>query len=255
MHTRMRCNVAALGWAALVALLGGCAGGGGEAPADRAITINGVFLGSQTQTRAVGDVGTVDLDIRRTNGSAALSGTGRLTLADTVFTGPITGTTSGNSAVIDVALAGYGTAEYNVMLNGAVLKGSFTHTAAGGVSEGGEVTLTGQLGANTTSLTGTSFGTSTDFGVPATQFTVRFVQTGDNVAVSGTYNGTPFTGPGVLIGSDLTFSFVQADGSTVNFTGVAAADAISGSYRIIGTDGTLVNHGIFVLDRPGVSPK
>ncbi|HLJ58089.1 MAG TPA: hypothetical protein VKT77_23830 [Chthonomonadaceae bacterium] len=250
MRMRNRGLAAAAGFAALAVLpmaLAGCAGGGGEAAADRATSISGVFEGSQTQTRAVGDTGAVDMDIKPAGSS--LSGVGRLTLNSQVFTGPISGTRSGNSAVIDVAYGGYGPAEYNVTLSGTKLTGSYSHTATGGAADGGTITLAGDLGVSSPTIMGTSTGTTTDFGFPASPFSVTLVQNGDNVAVSGIYNGANFTGTGVIIGSKLTFSTVLADTTTVTFTGDVGSNRMFGSYNINATDGTLVNHGLWVVGR------
>ncbi|HLJ58088.1 MAG TPA: hypothetical protein VKT77_23825 [Chthonomonadaceae bacterium] len=248
---------AAVACAAIIALgsaLAGCGGGGassnghggtGGSGGTTPKSATGVYRGTEKQTRAVGDTGTVELDMTQASGGASLSGTGRLTLNGQVYTGPITGAVTGANATFTVAYGTYGAVQYTVALSfsttsGNTMTGTFTHTLPGGGTEGGTVTISQEIGTQTVTISGNYGGTYQDSASTdgPKQLSVTFVQNGNNLMVTGSANGDGFTGTGTIIGSSITYGTVSNGAGTATFTGAAIADEITGSYTATASDGS-----------------
>jgi hypothetical protein len=210
----------------------GCGGGSGNSGGGGGgAGISGVWTGTSTQTRAVGDMSPVDVEFVQTG--TAVTGTQRFIASGVANIGTFNGTLSGSHLTGTSNFGVGGVATIDGTVDGITLTSTYSLVVNGVTTQGGTSTLT-KSSVTTAAIAGTYVGTSTDDGSSGSTkgLTVTITQNHNSLTVSGQGAGSsaPATGPGTVIGNKMSAQLTQS-GKTfvVNIVGTVSGTTISGT--------------------------
>lgn len=217
--------------ASAVLFTAGCGGGSGNTSPT---SINGVWSGSITETRAVGDISALQVEfIQNGNSLTGTTVSTSNTGVPTIF--PFTGSLSGNQLTFSASDGGDSLVSQSSAFTSTRITGTFAGTTSG-VSHGGNFTLNKAAGVTTSNINGTWNGTSTKAGVTLA-LNITFTQTNNNVTFTG-INGVAVSGNGAVIGNTVTLIVTTQAGSQYG-TGTVSGNTITGTTRdTAGVSGT-----------------
>lgn len=204
----------------------GASGSGSNTPINATTkNVTGIWTGSATQTRGVGDVSSLQMQVAQ-NG-AAFTGTVISTQGGVPDYETITGSVSGSQVTANVtAPSGTNSTSITASVSGSTLSGTWS-SGSGSNSSGGNFSLTKSATTSTANVAGTWSGTSLDTGSTSKPLSVTFTQSGTNLTVTGTSDGS-ITGIGAIIGNTLSLT-VTSGTNTSYVTGTVSGNTITGT--------------------------
>lgn len=214
--------------AALMALfVAGCGGGSGTNA-----TVTGIWTGTATQTRAVGDKSTIQFEFVQVGGG--VSGTAIINTKTISTVGSLNGTINGNQVNATINNGSGSTASVTGTVSGTAMTGTYATNDVSG-SAGGTFTATQATGVTTAMLNASTFtwtGTYTVTGGTAQALSLTMIQNQDALSLTGSLAGSSatatLTGSGGVIGNNVTLIVSGVD-YTLYLVGVYNGTSITGT--------------------------